>query len=129
MSNGPVCHIPPVTTADQPGPKSLPAIPPAQPNLASLTATVNAMRTVIMLFTGQAGPRGQQGRQGSAGKPAPSGSWRQKSIDVETVKIFQNNDPTTGNFVTVQRVNRLVMGNDQTNQTWTFNRPPDTSGD
>jgi hypothetical protein len=123
MSNAPICHIPPVTTTTQPGPKPMPSIPIAQPNLASLTATVNAMRQVIMIFTGQ---MGAQGQQGAPGQNAPSGSWTQQSIQTEKVKIFQNNDPTTGNFVEVERINQLVFGNNASKQTWTFNRPSDS---
>jgi hypothetical protein len=115
---GPVCHLPPNTTASFPDPKDLPGVPPAQPNLASLTATVNALRQLVLILAGLNGP------PGSNGKSAPSGSWTQKSIQTETVRIYQNNDPSTGNFVDVQRVTQLVMGNSASKQTWTYNAPP-----
>jgi len=120
---GPVCHIPPNTTAETHEPVNLPAIPPAMPNLQSLTATVNALRQALMIYTGQRGPQGAQGR---SGKDAPSGSWTQSDIQTEKVKIYQNNDPSTGNFVEIERVNKLTMKNNSTNQTWVFNRPRDT---
>ena len=126
MSQGPVCHLPSPTVATTPDPKSLPSIPPAQPNLASLTATVNALRQVIMVYTGQMGQAGRQGQQGAAGKDAPAGSWTQTNIQTSKVKIYQNNDPSTGNYVEVERVDGLTMGNKITNQTWQFNRPKDT---
>lgn len=122
MSDAPVCHLPSPTVATTPDPKPLPSIPIAQPNLASLTATVNAMRQVLMIYTGQ---RGQQGAQGKA---APSGSWAQSDIKTSKVKIYQNNDPSTGVFVEVERVDSLTMKNNATQQTWKFNRPQDTSG-
>lgn len=128
MSNAPVCHLPSPTVATTPGPKNLPSIPPAQPNLASLTATVNALRQVIMIYTGQMGPQGRQGAQGAAGKAAPAGSWTQTDIQTSKVKIYQNNDPSTGNFVEVERIDSLTMGNKITQQTWKFNRPPDPNG-
>jgi hypothetical protein len=121
----PVCHIPPVTQTTQPGPQALPNIPPAQPTIASLTATVNALRQLVMILAGQQGPQGPNGAQGKA---APAGSWKQKSISTSKVKVYQNNDPSTGVFVEVQRIDNLVMGNSDTNQTWTFQRPPDASG-
>jgi hypothetical protein len=125
MSNGPVCHIPPATTAAQtPDPQPLPAIPPAQANIASLTATVNAMRNVVLIL---AGLNGTPGPAGAKGKDAPAGSWTQSDIQTSKKKVYQNDDPSTGIFVEVLQVDRLVMKNDATRQTWTFNRPPDSS--
>lgn len=121
----PVCHIPPVTTTNQPQPVALPSIPPAQANLASLTATVNAMRQVLIFLVGQ---QGAQGPQGASGKAAPAGSWTQQAVVTGVVRIYQNNDPTSQNWIDVERVNKLVMGNNTTKQTWVFNRPPDPSG-
>lgn len=122
MANAPICHIPPNVNPPSQSPNAIPSIPPAQPNLASLTATVNALRQVIMIISGQQGAPGAQGAQGKA---APAGSWTQQSISSSKVKIYQNNDPTTGNFVEVDRVDKLVFGNDATKQTWTYNRTPD----
>ncbi|HXO47873.1 MAG TPA: hypothetical protein VN897_11405 [Mycobacterium sp.] len=79
------------------------------------------MRQLIMIL---AGLNGQPGANGQAGKAAPAGSWTQQSIQTENVKIFQNNDPSTGVFVEVQRVTKLVMGNSATKQTWTYTAPP-----
>lgn len=121
---GPVCHVPPSTTAATlPLPQSLPGVPPAQPNIASLTATVNALRQLVMIL---AGLNGANGSSGKSGKDAPAGSWKQKSIETSKVKVYQNNDPSTGVFVEVERIDSLVMNNSATKQTWTFNRPPDT---
>jgi|SRR5579859_1911985 len=126
MSNvGPVCHIPPQTTAEQPNPQALPAIPVAAPNVASLTATVNALRQAVIIL---AGLNGRPGPAGKSGKDAPAGSWTQSDIQTENVKIYQNNDPNTGNFVEVQRINSLTFNNKTTKQTIVFNRPPDSSG-
>jgi hypothetical protein len=119
-AQAPICHIPPVTTTTQPGPVNLPSIPPAQPNLASLAATVNAMRQVIMILVGD---QGAQGRPGANGKDANAkGQWSETKRVTQTVKVYQNNDPSTGNFVEVQQINQLVMGNKATGQTWTWNR-------
>ena len=128
MSNAPICHIPPNVATNQPPPVPLPSIPPAQPNLASLTATVNAMRQVLLFLVGQLGAQGPQGTPGAAGKPAPAGSWTQQEVVTQVVRIFQDNDPSSPNYVDVERVNKLVMGNNTTKQTWVFNRPPDTGG-
>jgi hypothetical protein len=125
-AQAPVCHIPPVTETNQPGPLNIPSIPPAQPTVQSLTATVNAMREVIMYLTGQRGQAGANGAAGAKSSPAPAGSWTQKQIVTEVVRVYNPNDNTQ--YVDVERVNKLVMGNDATKQLWTFQRPGTPSG-
>lgn len=122
---GPVCHLPSPTVATSPNPQALPAIAPAQPNIASLTATVNALRQAIIIL---AGLNGAPGPAGSSGKSQPAGSWKQSDIQTENVKIYQNNDPSTGVFVEVQRINSLTFSNNTTKQTIKFQRPPDPEG-
>ena len=121
---GPVCHIPPKTTINQPAPRPLPAIPPAQPTLQSLADTVNKMRQVILIITGQQGSQGRQGVPGPQGQPGTTakGTWSEKSRQEDTVKVYQNNDPNTGNYVEVKQINKLVMGNKDTGQEWTWDR-------
>lgn len=123
MSNnvGPVCHIPPASTTANPQPSAIPGVgPPAQPNLQSLTNTVNNLRQLLLALLGQ---QGSQGPAGANGSNAPSaGSFTQKDIATEKVKIYQNNDPSTGNFVEVERINKLVLGTKTGNNTWTYNR-------
>lgn len=118
MSDTPlVCHIPPVVpTNTQPGPNNLPSIPPAVPTIASLTDTVNRMRQVIMILTGQ---QGTQGPRGPAGKDNNAkAKWSEVSRTVETVKIHNPNDKSQ--FIEVERINKLVMGDSSTGQTWTW---------
>jgi hypothetical protein len=117
----PVCHIPPVTPTTQPSPLNLPSIPPAVATLQSLAATVNAMRQVVIVLAGQQGRPGVPGPQGQPGKSS-KGTWSETSRAEETVKIYQNNDPSTGNFVEVKQINKLVMSNKDTGQNWTWNR-------
>lgn len=116
MSSAPaVCHIPPVTNTNQPNPTPLPSIPPAQPNLASLTATVNALRDAFQIYTGQ------QGQRGADGKQSPSGSWSQANVVTETVRIYNPDDKSQ--YVDVERINSLTWNNAATKQTITFKRP------
>lgn len=131
MSGAPVCHIPPVTTTDQPPPLAMPGVPSnAQPNLQSLTSTVNTLLQIIRALLGQSGSPGLQGLQGAAGQagkqPKPT-DFTQKSIVTNKVKIYQNNDPTTGNFVEVEVVNSLIMSN-KNGETWTYKAPPGANG-
>lgn len=127
---GPVCHIPPKTTTFAKTPVPIPAIPPpAQPTLASLVATVNTLRQIIMITTGQNGTNGQNGQNGGNGGAGgvaspPGGSFQQTSVTNQTVRVFQNNDPTSDNWVDVQYVSQLVMGNNATRSTWTYDALP-----
>jgi hypothetical protein len=120
MSNpvGPVCHIPPANTPGNPGPLAIPGMPaPATASIPSLQATVNQLREIIITILGQ------QGAQGAAGQSAKPSDFVQKNIKTTTKKIYQNNDPSTGNFVEVQVVQSLTMAN-KTGSTWTYNAPP-----
>lgn len=130
MSNpvGPVCHIPPASTPARPAPQSLPGVPaPAQPNLQSLVQTVNLLRQIILVLTGQQGAQGVQGAQGAAGKGAGPQDFVQQNIKTTTTKIYQNNDPSTGNFVEVQTIQSLTMAN-KSGGTWTYNAAPPSGG-
>lgn len=117
---GPVCHIPPVTTITQPAPVNLPSIPPAGPTIASLLATVNAMRQTIIFITGQRGSRGPQGAQGASAKKGPPSRWTENVRVVETVRIFDPNDKSV--FVDVERINKLVMNDQVTGEKWEWDR-------
>jgi len=124
-TNAPVCHIPPDTVTQQPSPVSLPAIPPAEATIASLQHTVNVMRQVINILTGNNHTTNNNNSFSNNAVPV-SGSWTQKSIATEVVRIYNPEDKTQ--YVDVERINKLVMGNNATKQTWEFKRPPDPSG-
>jgi hypothetical protein len=123
-----VCHIPPKTIITEKVPVDIPAVPPpAQATLQSLQQTVNTLRQIIIIITGQQAGNGQPQRSsgGSVGStPQPGGSFAQTSVTMATQRVFQNNDPTSQNFVDVQYVQQLVMGNNATRSTWTYNAPP-----
>lgn len=122
-AQAPICHVPPVTPTSQPSPLDLPAIPPAQANLQSLAASVNAMRQMLLIITGQQGTQGRPGAPGAKGQDANAkGQWTEHSRTTSKVKIYQNNDPSTGNFVEVEQMNTLTMGNKDTGQTWKWSR-------
>ena len=86
--------------------------------------TVNALRQVVNQLTGRQGSQGPAGQAGAQGKPGTSakGTWSEQNRQEETVKIYQNNDPSTGNYVEVKQINKLVMENKDTGQTWTWKR-------
>lgn len=118
-----VCHIPPEAPTTNPAPANLPGVPPAQPNIPSLVNTVNALRQIIQVITGQQGTQGRPGIPGRNGQnTSAKGSWNETHRTTEKVKIYQNNDPTTGNFIEVEQINSLVLTNKDTGQKWTWNR-------
>lgn len=124
MSNGPVCHIPPTSMPANPGPQTIPGVPaPAAPNLQSLMQTVNQLRQIILVLLGQNGAQGPPGVQGPAGKPLGPQDFTQTKLTSTKTKIFQNNDPSTGNFVEVSTVQSLTMAN-KAGATWVYNAPP-----
>lgn len=113
---GPVCHIAPETNTQQPGVIAIPNIPAAQPNLASLAASVNALRQAVMLMAGKSGADGRPGANGAGLKPP---QWKEKKRVTEVVKVYNPDDKTQ--FIEVERINQLVMEDKKNNQTWEYN--------
>lgn len=122
MSGAPVCHIAPVEVVTPHPPVNIPSIPPAGPTLPSIAASVNAMRQVIMLISGQYGNQGPRGAPGAAAqsRKAPPARWTESVRVVETVRIFDPNDHSV--FVDVERINSLGMKDKVTGEMWTWDR-------
>lgn len=118
--SAPVCHIPPVTTTQQPTPINVPSIPLAGPTLASLTGAVNAMRQTLLMLTGQSGANGANGQAGKPAKKDPPERWTENARVTETVRIFNPDDHEQ--FVDVERINKLTMKDKVTGETWTWDR-------
>jgi hypothetical protein len=134
MSNGPVCHIPPANTPANPQPHDIPGIPaainPKSPAFNNDVANaLNAFRQILMAITGQLDAlRNRQPTNNNNSvtnnivpKQAAS-QWTQQSVVTETVRVYQNNDKTSDNWVDVERINKLVMVDNKTGQKWTWNR-------
>lgn len=101
-TSGPVCHIPPVNQIKQPEPHNVASVSPAQPNIASLTATVNQLRQLLLQLLN----RKQQ--------------WVEFSRTSENVTVTNPSDPSQ--FVVVNRINQLRMIDQVTGFTWEWNR-------
>lgn len=101
-SQAPVCHIPPKNQIEQPLPHNINSVAPAQPNIASLTATVNQLRSLLLNLLN----RKQQ--------------WVEFSRVTETVRVTNPSD--SSQFVDVQRINQLRMIDKVTGFTWEWNR-------
>ena len=96
----------------------IPAMPPAQPNLQSLTHTVNAVRQAAQILAGQQSTQGRPNAPGNTGKE----TWSEASRVTEVVRIYQANDKTSPNWIDVERINTLIMVNKDTGQTWVWKR-------
>lgn len=128
MSNpvGPVCHIPPANTPASPQKPSLPGLPgPASADINSVTSTVNQILAMLKALLNQTN-QGFQRKPDPNGKGNP-GDFHTQDLVTKKVKVYQNNDPETGNFVEVNQVTKLVMGN-KAGATWTYNAPPNNNG-
>ena len=134
-SVGPVCHIPPGNTPANPQPQNLPGLPgPISPPTSTaaqqafnnqIAAMLNAMRLMLLQLSGQLQRLNQdqfQGQTNNAMSRPQQGRWQEVSRQTETVKVYQNNDPTSPNWVEVERINQLKMGDSATKETWTWNR-------
>lgn len=111
--SAPVCHIPGTRDIDQPSSNTQQTIPTATTDINSLVATVNALRRAVQQLQGQL-----NGLKSDANKRV---QWKEKSRTVEKVKVYQNNDKTSQNWVEVEQINQLVMV-DRNGQTWEWRR-------
>lgn len=117
--SAPVCHIPPEdVNIPQPTSPGLPGIPVAT-DLASALRAINAIRQTLQIMNSQQNNDNGFGRRPEQGKKS---QWSEESRVTSKVKIYQNNDPSTGNFVEVEQINKLVMADKNTGQKWTWNR-------
>lgn len=134
MSNvGPVCHIPPKNTTGDPQPHAIPGIPGAiNPNSPSFNNDVanmlNALRQLLLRLSGQLNDLNKrqdtfQGvLNGFKTKPDSNAQWQQSDQQTEKVKVYQNNDPTSDNWVEIERTTSLTMKDKHTGQLWKWQR-------
>lgn len=120
-AQAPICHIPPQKLTVVHPPVNLPSIPPAVATLQSLVQTVNAMRQVVIFVSGQQGPAGPAGAPGNSAKSKPA-RWTESNRTETTVRVFQNNDENSSNWVDVKQINSLTMQDGITGESWQWNR-------
>lgn len=119
-AQAPICHIPPQKITDAHGPIPLPSIPLATPNLSSLVASVNALRQVVQYLAGQKVPTPPPLVTNNFTTKQDKGRWNEISRVSETVRVFNPSDKTQ--FVDVDRINQLTMGDKVTGEKWIWNR-------
>lgn len=137
MSKAPVCHIPvDQTITDQPRAARFAPIPPVV-DLPSAIIAINNINLIIQQITGQNPPRGLPGARGGVGaagggsssgeqgKPGKDGKDGQPGKPGKTpkggrftedksqrvtkkLKVYQDNDKTSDNWVEIERINRVV---------------------
>lgn len=124
MSGAPICHIPTTKVDPQTPTNTMPAIPIAEPNMRSLVTSINALRQHVMRLSGtdnsglQPSPQGSNGFKTDQKKP----QWSEKSRVVEKIRVFQNGDKTSENWVDIEQINKLDMVDKNTGQTWSWTR-------
>lgn len=120
----PVCNINVSRLSGAKKTPSVPSIPIASNDLASLAAAVNAMRQVIINLLGQqAQPPG--GGPGSPVSIKPS-SFRVTNQNIQTVNVYDPNDSSV--FVTIRQVVGLTLENPTTGETWEWTQPGSVPG-
>ncbi len=130
MSNAPVCHVSVNQgIADQPRAARLPFVPAAV-DLKSALEAIRALHMIIQLLTGQVpapsasgtqgllggggvttqGNQGPKGNDGKDAKQPKEGRFVEDRTQRVTrkVRIFQNNDKTSENWVDIERINKVV---------------------
>jgi len=130
MSNSPVCHIPPASTPADPQPKDLPGLPgpvTVNPNnllgtLEQMAALLNAMRQLLQLLANQQGNKGITNNANSKQDKNQTGRWNEVSRVEDVVRVYQNNDPSSQNWVDVRQINQLTMGDSVSKARWVWNR-------
>lgn len=119
----PVCHVPSGPSDPNTPTINLTNIPVAQPNLQSLTNVVNALRAALQTMTNQNERDNGTGTQNNfKTNDRKKVQWTEQSRRVEKVRVFQNDDKTSDNWIDIERINQLVMVDKKTGQTWTWNR-------
>lgn len=130
MSNvGPVCHIPPANTPGDPQPHDIPGIPgPANPNdPVSIANLLNAMRLAMLALLNELKRNNNTQDQGFNRRPDPNHNdkktqWVEVNRVTNKVRVFQNNDPTSHNWVDVEQINQLTMHDRKTGNLWKWDR-------
>lgn len=135
MSNvGPVCHIPPKNTPANPQPTNMPGLPPPvsppqsnNPGQNSFNNEVaSAINSILQMLRSLSSQTQQlinnNGTTNNATSAPSGGSWSEAARQTTKVRVYQNNDKTSQNFVDVEQINQLSMKNSKTKDTWTWTR-------
>ena len=124
--SAPICHVPGTKPPINTPTNTMPNVPVVHRtgnvdnDLDALIRAINALRLMIMRLTGQ-----DQSGDPSAPRSAPRIPQEQKRVQwveqrrsKKKVKIYQNNDKTSENWVEVEQITTLVMQDKNTGQTW-----------
>jgi len=125
MSNtvGPVCHIPPPFTPGNPQPLNMPGLPGPATDLVSAIALINSMRAVLaqMVDTHQSG-NNTGVTNNFITQSDKKAQWVEVDRQVEKVRVYQNNDKTSPNYVDVEQINQLTVQDRRTGALWRWHR-------
>ncbi len=144
MSNAPVCHISTGSTPIKQPRATLLASVPVAVDLPSALAAINALKLLIQVMSGQQPVSGARGNANSpsgllggggavitVGAPGQAGQKGQDAKDptggrfvedrsqrvVKKIRVFQDNDKTSENWVDIAQINRCVWVDKVTGET------------
>jgi hypothetical protein len=141
VSNAPVCHISKdQDITEQPKPTLLPFVPAAI-DLPSALQAIQALRLIVEMLAGQTIPN--QGGSGfnngtqlpglrppapnqNVGKRNPNANERYSEVRSQRVekklRVFQDNDPSSSNWVDIKQVNAVTWVDNVTGEKITWSR-------
>lgn len=130
MSNGPVCHIPPANTPADPQPQNMPGVPaPVSPPKTGNTPQdnfnrdlANAINAIIKILSALRNTGGGNNVTNNFTSKQSSSSYQEVNRQTKKVRVFQNNDKTSSNWVDVEQINGLTFKNPTTKETLSWTR-------
>jgi hypothetical protein len=132
VSNAPVCHISQnQDITQQPKPTLLPFVPAAI-DLPSALQAIEALKLIVQMLAGQVLVNPNNGTQLAGLRPPPSNPAVRKNPKerfteiradrvTKKVRIFQDNDKTSDNWVDISQINKAVWVDNVTGENiiWT----------
>ena len=119
----PTCELPNRVRPDLPGRIDLTTVPPAT-DLKSALAAINALRGAMMQMSSQLPQQERTTTPGSSGfstkKTAKKTGWKELGRVKKLERVENPDDP--GQFVMVEVIVQLTMGNAGTGEKWTWTR-------
>lgn len=137
MSNvGPVCHIPPANTPADPQPQNMPGVPaPVSPRPTGNQVQdnfnrdmANALNAIIKILQALRNTGGGNQITNNVTTKQSASSFRETGRQVEKVRVYQNNDKTSSNYVDIEQIQALSFNNPTTKETLKWTRGSSGSG-
>lgn len=119
---GPVCHIPAATQPANPIASGVAGIGAPPRDLPTALASIAQLQNVVRQLTQQLVQNNTTTFSIRSDGGDKKTQWIQKDIVTEKIKVYQNNDSSSPNWVEIERTNGLTMVDKATGGTWVYKR-------